>query len=68
MVTMKKGNRTKQVDQDNVLGQLKNGWELADNETRAVLRPVKKNAEETPAVEEASSEQGDDDEAIKEGD
>lgn len=64
MVTMTKGNRVKIVDQSEVNGQLKNGWIVdANPEIKAVLRPVTKDAEETPAVEEASSEQGDDDEA-----
>jgi len=64
MVTMKKGNRVKIVDESEVKGQLKNGWAVdANPEIKAVLRPVKKNAEETPAVEDSSSEQGDDDKA-----
>lgn len=69
MVTMKKGNRVKIVGESEVNAQLKNGWTVdANPEVKAVLRPVQKNAEETPAVEEASSEQGDDDEATIEGD
>jgi hypothetical protein len=67
MVTMSKGSRTKQVDAKDVNAQVKNGWVVSNGEVRAVLKPAKKNAEETPAVEEASSEQGDD-EAITEGD
>lgn len=70
MVILKKGNRVKTVDESDVKGQLKNGWTIdADTEVKAVLRPAKKNAEETPAVEVIASEQGDDDkEAITEGD
>jgi len=66
MITMYKGNRTKQVEERDVPGQMKNGWAV-DTEVKAVVKPVKKNAEETPAVEEASSEQGDDDKATEEG-
>lgn len=63
MVTMYKGDRTKQVPDWDVKGQQKNGWTLREGEISAVLRPAKKKTEETPAVEEASSKQGDYDEA-----
>jgi hypothetical protein len=62
MVTMYKGTKTKQVPEHDVKGQQKNGWTLGEGEVSAVLRPVKKNADVTPAVED-SSEQGDDDKA-----
>lgn len=62
MVTMKKGTKTKQVPDWDVKGQIKNGWAVDNAEVRATLRPTKKNADETPAVEIAS-EQGDDDKA-----
>ena len=60
---MYKGNKTKQVREDDVKGQLKNGWNLEEGEVTAVLRPVSSNADDAPAVEEVSSEQGSDDEA-----
>lgn len=65
MITMYKMGKTKQVPEDDVKGQLKNGWNLdeGDSEVKAVLRPVQKDADVTPAVEDDSSEQGDDDEA-----
>lgn len=59
MVTMYKANRTKDVPEWDVKGQMKNGWTLGEGEISARLRPAKKNAEETPAAEETSSEQGD---------
>jgi hypothetical protein len=63
---MYKGTKTKQVPEHDVKGQQKNGWTLGEGEVSAVLRPVKKKTDETPAVEEGSSEQGDNDEAIEE--
>lgn len=65
MVTMTKLGKTKQVPEHDVKGQVKNGWVVAhsDVEITAVLRKPKKNTEDTPAVEEISSEQGDNDDA-----
>ena len=63
MITMYKMEKTKQVPEEDVKGQLKNGWNLKEGEVTAVLRPVSIEADETPAVEEESSEQGGDDEA-----
>jgi hypothetical protein len=59
---MYKGDRTKEVADHEVSGQLKNGWAVK-GEIKAVLRPVKKNTEDTPAVEVFASEQGENDEA-----
>lgn len=68
MITMHKGGRTKQVDEGDVIGQIKNGWSIQE-EVRAVLRAPKKNTEDTPAVEVVASEQGENDEAnLKEKD
>lgn len=65
MITMYKGNKTKQVPENDVKGQLKNGWNLEEDtgEVKATLRPVQKKADQTPAVEDDSSEQGGDDKA-----
>lgn len=63
MITMHKMGKTKEVPEEDVKGQLKNGWTLEEGEVTAVLRPVQREADETPAVEDDSSEQGGDDEA-----
>ena len=64
MITMYKMNKTKEVPEEDVKGQLKNGWNLEEDtgEVKATLRPVQRKADETPAVE-SDSEQGEDDEA-----
>jgi len=67
MVTMVKLGGTKEVPEHDVKGQIKNGWAVQDNEVKAVLRKPKQNTEDTPAVEDTSSEQGDNDDA-NEGD
>ncbi len=72
MITMYKADRTKQVPENDVKGQIGNGWaveinEGADKPVKATLRPVKKNAEDTPAVAEFSAEQGGDDKANLKG-
>lgn len=73
MITMYKANRTKDVPENDVKGQIGNGWSVnkidegKDKPVKATLRPVKKNAEDTPAVEEFSSEQGGDDKANLKG-
>lgn len=66
MITIEKNGKTKQIDKSQLDAYQRAGWTKGKAEEKlAVLKPVKKETEDTPAVEEASSEQGDIDEANK---
>lgn len=58
MKQVKKGNVVREVRDNQVERHLQNGWTLDSG--KIVLKPVKpkQNAEDAPAVEDVSSEQG----------
>lgn len=63
MVTIEKDNKTREIHKKQLDSYVRAGWKVVKEEVKATLKPIQKKTEETPAVEEATSEQGDYDEA-----
>lgn len=65
MIKMTKGPNVKEVPEDRVQHNILNGWSV-DTQITAILRRSKKNTEDTPAVEDIASEQGEHEANLKE--
>jgi hypothetical protein len=63
MIKVIRRGQEREIRDNQLERYLNNGWQQADHKVVAVLKPRVKNTEVTPAVEDASSEQGDNDEA-----